>query len=204
MAGVDPKILSNSLSRARDLITDPNFNKLVEHNARNNSSDFYGENYSSSKLHNEDYNIPLASKKNTPININNIPQSNFTNSKLPKEILDELRSNPLEYQESQSSIIDNLIDPIAVSNKPLRSNRQVNEISKPSSSGIGIDYTIIKAIIDESVRRNLDEYMQKTLNESKNDMKLLRLSKGNKIQVVDSKGNLYEGVLSLKKNLNNK
>ena len=202
MAGVNPKILSNSLSRARDLITDPNFNKLVERNARNNSSDFYGENYNSSELYNENYNIPLASKKNTPINISNMPQSNFTNSKLPKEILDELRNNPLEYQESQSSIIDNLIDPIAISNKPLRSNRQVNEISKPSSSGI--DYTIIKAIIDESVRRNLDEYMQKTLNESKNDMKLLRLSKGNKIQVVDSKGNLYEGVLSLKKNLNNK
>ena len=57
----------------------------------------------------------------------------------------------------------------------------------------GIDYSIIKAIVNECLK----EYSKQQLNEGV--VSGLRFAKGNKIQFLDSKGNLYEGVLTLKR-----
>lgn len=59
-----------------------------------------------------------------------------------------------------------------------------------------IDYNYIKYIIAEAVKEN----MKQMLNESATPtLTGLRMAGGNKIQFFDSKGNLYEGELKLKK-----
>lgn len=67
--------------------------------------------------------------------------------------------------------------------------------------GGGIDYSLIKSIIDESVRRNIDEIKNSLLNESVSmpAFRGMKIGDGNRIQFLDSKGNLYEGVLKLKR-----
>lgn len=63
----------------------------------------------------------------------------------------------------------------------------------------GIDYTIIKAIVEECIKRNMEEIKQSILSES--TLKRVKLAEGNKIQLVDNKGNLYESTLEFKKNI---
>jgi hypothetical protein len=65
----------------------------------------------------------------------------------------------------------------------------------------GIDYSLIKSLIDESVARNLKEILGNgMLNESAAPrMMAMAIKSGNKFQFLDSKGNIYEGVLKLKK-----
>lgn len=63
----------------------------------------------------------------------------------------------------------------------------------------GVDYTIIKAIVEECIKRNIEEIKASILQES--SLKRVRLGEGNKIQLVDNKGNLYESTLEYKKNI---
>lgn len=60
----------------------------------------------------------------------------------------------------------------------------------------GIDYSYLKNIVNECIRENLD-IIKQSLNE--NTIRGMRMGTGNKIQFLDNKGNLYEGVLTLKK-----
>ena len=76
----------------------------------------------------------------------------------------------------------------------IKPNKVVTEMASAVS---GIDYSLIKTIIDESIRRNLDDIKKEMLNEN-NSVRGVRIAKGNKIQMMDAKGNIYEGVLKLK------
>lgn len=195
MAGVNPKLLANSLNRARDLINDSNFNQIVEKNSK--KVEFNDAPY----IMDSDN---ITNIRKTGYNENNLTEENFKTSKLPKEILDEIQKNPLNINNGMS-FIDELIEPLE-SRKVSQRNTTTNNNSVPMNNNIapGIDYTIIKAIVDESVKRNLSELFNNVINESKdnNYLQLLRIGKGNKIQVLDNKGNLYESVLTLKKNIN--
>ena len=61
----------------------------------------------------------------------------------------------------------------------------------------GIDYGMIKALVSEAIRENLNEIKQSLLSEG--SLRGINMPGGNKIQFLDSKGNLYEGQLNLKK-----
>lgn len=63
----------------------------------------------------------------------------------------------------------------------------------------GVDYTIIKAIVEECIKRNMEEIKKSILSES--TLRRVKLGEGNKIQLVDNKGNLYESTLEFKKNI---
>ena len=76
----------------------------------------------------------------------------------------------------------------------IKPNKVAAEIANANNS---IDYSLIKTIIDESIRRNLDDIKKEMLNEN-NSVRGVRIAKGNKIQMMDAKGNIYEGVLKLK------
>lgn len=104
---------------------------------------------------------------------------------------------------SNNSILNDMIPSQTSAPKP-----QINEVRKEqprySSQTIpqgtnGVDYTIIKAIVEECVKRNMEEIKQSILTESA--LKMVKLANGNKIQLVDNKGNLYESTLTFKKNI---
>lgn len=96
-------------------------------------------------------------------------------SKMINETPSLLYSPALDSEFKQSSII----------NENLNTNNN------------GIDYSLIKTIVNESIRENLKEIRKGILAEG-TTLKGIKIAKGNKIQLVDSKGNLYEGVLKLK------
>ena len=93
-----------------------------------------------------------------------------------------------------------------VPQQPSAPKQPVNEIRyeqprynpQPTNNN-GIDYTIIKAIVEECIKRNMEEIKQNILSES--TLKTVKLANGNKIQLVDNKGNLYESTLTFKKNI---
>lgn len=61
----------------------------------------------------------------------------------------------------------------------------------------GIDYNMIKYIVNEAVKENIEAMKKSLLNE--NALRGISMPGGGKIQFLDTKGNLYEGQLSLKK-----
>lgn len=73
---------------------------------------------------------------------------------------------------------------------------------QPQQNG-AIDYNYLKYIIKECVTEVLTQN-KKILSESSGNVKAMKVGSGNKIQFLDTKGNLYEGVLSLKKKAENK
>ncbi len=61
----------------------------------------------------------------------------------------------------------------------------------------GVDYNMIKYIVSEAVKENIETIKKSLLNE--NALRGISMPGGGKIQFLDTKGNLYEGQLSLKK-----
>ena len=62
----------------------------------------------------------------------------------------------------------------------------------------GIDYGMIKYMINEAIKENMEAIKQSILNESAS-LRGVSMPGGNKIQFLDNKGNLYEGQLVMKK-----
>ena len=73
---------------------------------------------------------------------------------------------------------------------------QPTYVQVPQQTG-NIDYNMIKYLVSEAVKESLGEIKQSMLNES--TLRGINMPGGNKIQFLDSKGNLYEGQLVLKK-----
>lgn len=67
---------------------------------------------------------------------------------------------------------------------------------QPQQTG-GIDYNMIKYLVSEAIKENMAAIKQGMLNEGA--VAGIRMPGGNKIQFLDSKGNVYEGQLVLKK-----
>jgi len=74
--------------------------------------------------------------------------------------------------------------------------QQVYQPQFQAQSG-GIDYNMIKYLVSEAIKENIAAIKQGMLNEGA--VAGIRMPGGNKIQFLDSKGNVYEGQLVLKK-----
>jgi hypothetical protein len=118
-----------------------------------------------------------------------------------------LENKPVQRQKTGNPVMDSFVDkpPMTGVNNPYQLNetfvqtpvRQTSQapISQPTNTQI--DYNYIKYMIEEAVKNALSQNM---LNEStKNNFVGMKMCEGNKIQFMDSKGNIYEGVLKLKR-----
>lgn len=173
--------LENVLSKAQELMLNEEFNQKVEGIAAN-----YGG--GSNRANTQDLSsFEQMAFGSSYSNDNTNQQYNNTN-RLPQSIRESFeKTPPLTGQDvSQMGLIE----------KKLSLRNQNNNVYQAPQSSLnnGIDYSLIKTIIDESISRNLS---QNKLNE--NVIRGMKISNGNKIQVIDSKGNLYEGILKLKK-----
>lgn len=112
-----------------------------------------------------------------------------------------LSGTPSIMTESSGSVLDG----VNLTSSPRRQEPVVEQRYTPTpqpqipAGTPGVDYTIIKAIVEECIKRNIEEIKASILQES--SLKRVRLSEGNKIQLVDNKGNLYESTLEYKKNI---
>ena len=126
---------------------------------------------------------------------------NLQNSKLPQFIKESMATQHIDMTNTGGlSVLDSM--GIKPEKKPI--NRQVvNEnVTNPSIMQVsnGIDYTIIKAIVNECLKEYFDN--KQTLNESAS-LQTIGLQNGN-ISLVDNKGNIYKAKLEKIGNKNDK
>lgn len=118
-------------------------------------------------------------------------------SKLPQAIRESFaKQPPMTGDNIDNTPLGMITKNLALENREMNTNG-TQQAPMQTRNGDGIDYSLIKSIIDESVRRNISEIKESILSE--NTIKGVKISKGNKIQLLDMSGNLYEGVLTLKR-----
>lgn len=119
-------------------------------------------------------------------------------SKLPGFLQESAKRTPIGAGLEESYMASGL---------PMPSKPQVQSpIQMPSQNiqtapvGGSVDYNYIKYLMESVIRENTGK-----INESAvPSFRGMRITEGNKFQFIDSKGNVYEGVLTLKKRANTK
>lgn len=125
------------------------------------------------------------------------------NTKVPANIRESMLSQPIDVSALGSVSV---LDSIGLNPNKMKKQKQapkvVNEQSmrqQPIAQTPSVDYTIIKAIVNECLK----EYFEKRpLNESAN-LKTIGLSNGT-ISLVDNKGNIFKAKLEKIGNKNDK
>lgn len=183
--------LSKHISRAQELMLDDNFNMMVESSARS----YRGGDSGGNDLKMFEQAAFGSSSNNTPrkqyqkVMVEDTPATNYGN--LPECLRDTFKSTPPMSGGESVSVIDNM--DIKSLNESVQMQRQSVQPQIPQGY---VDYSIIKMIVKECI-----EEAMKTNTQS---LKGIRLTEGNKIQLLDTKGNLYEGTVELKKKLSKK
>lgn len=110
--------------------------------------------------------------------------SNIENSKLPPHIKESLK------QKIEVSGNVSVLDELGVKPQQKRQIREQKILTHTPQVTSSVDYTIIKAIVNECLKEFFDK---QTLNESAS-LKTIGLQNGN-ISLVDNKGNIYKAKL---------
>lgn len=128
-------------------------------------------------------------------------------SKLPKEILESMTSNPIGQQNLNytPSILDEMKGAKELQQQVKR--QAIREQAMPQSQNAsGVDYSLIKTIVEESVKKYASSLKKSMLTEGKdnglNNVAAMKI--GKTFSFIDSKGNLYEAQLKFIKNVNQK
>lgn len=120
-------------------------------------------------------------------------QRNPRNSKLPAAIVESFEKVP--FQGDAFDVTGGALSGLMLEQTPQPQRMQSQQPVQQQNYG-GINTDLLKYIVNEAVK----EALKGTLNESVgNTMKGFRIAQGNIVQFIDSKGNLYEGKLTLKK-----
>jgi hypothetical protein len=190
------------MANAQKLMLDEGFNQRVESKA----ASFAGRANVSGGISNAELanyeqmafgHTQLTESK--PIQMIQAPQSKSMDdkryAKLPQAIRESFtKQPPMSGDGIDNTPLGRATDRLTVNEQAYR--QPVQQQMRQTVTG-GVDYSLIKSIIDESIRRNMEEIKKSMLNES--TVRGVRITKGNKIQLLDTVGNLYEGVLALKK-----
>lgn len=197
---MNQKQFTNALAKAQSLMLDEGFNARVEASARSyRGGGNSGGNLSSSELamfERQAFGSSSVDKKPiTLIESSDNQQPNF--DKLPDAIRESFMKLPPQTGEENDNTT------LGVATRALKRNVMTEQTTPqpmymPSQGGI--DYSLIKMIVNECVKNSLAEMKSSLLTESAAPtMRGFQIKDGNKIQFLDTKGNLYEGVLRLKK-----
>lgn len=136
--------------------------------------------------------ITMIKPTNNPTDLNDKRYS-----KLPQAIRESFtKQPPMTGDNIDNTTLGMVTKNLALENREMNTNG-MQQVPRQTHDNGGIDYSLIKSIIDESVRRHIGEIKESILRE--NTIKGVKISKGNKIQLLDMSGNLYEGVLTLKR-----
>lgn len=152
-----------------------------------------------------DYDDEYITESYNDRNVNDIMYTNedIQKSKLPDFIKQSFTEQRIDMTGTGGlSILDGL--PIEKINKPTRRQQRPQTITEqvsPQSNVVtpGIDYSIIKAIVNECLKEHFEK---QTLVES-TSLKTIALKEGT-ISLVDNKGNIYKAKLEKIGNKNDK
>lgn len=132
-------------------------------------------------------------------------QMSGINTKLPKNILESMLNNPINVTPSSAgfgSVLEGIdTDELERSTPAPRQRRKLNEAAPVQqvsmSQPAGIDSNYLKFLVKEAVKECMEEMKTEVLNES--TLRGLKIGGGNKIMLIDQKGNLFEAQMTLKK-----
>lgn len=194
---MDKNIVARSLKRAQALINDGQFNQLVEAKSKGVSDDTQYKPSAPRQIKGD----PLAYSQN-------ITEESAA-AKLPKSIRESMLNNPIDVSKlgSGASVLDGIegmedLEYEERTTPAIMPQRRINESqvqASPTTVAIPatIDYEYIKYIVNESIKANIQEIGKQLIAE--NTMVGLKVKPNGTIAFVDTKGNVYEGKLTLKK-----
>lgn len=162
--------------------------------------------------------------ENTSQPVQNVPQvQNYSvprnASSMPREILESFQTNPIDTNvpgmNPNSSILDQLgitgeniqSQPTSVPKRQIVRESVVPQQTLPQGNA-SVDYSLIKDIIENAVKKYVGAYTKKILSENKQLLetsnKLSALQIGDKFSFVTENGDLYRAKLEFVKNIKNK
>lgn len=133
-------------------------------------------------------------------------------SKLPKEIVESIRKNPIDVNNNSSNdAIDELAKRVTSkmglsenNHNPKFSEFMASKNTNNPQGAPQVDYSLIKLIVNDAIKESLSEIKKSVIKENVDSPSVKCLKLGNSIQFLDSDGNLYEAKLVFKKNIKKK
>ena len=146
------------------------------------------------------------------------PQRNMTevprnvNSNIPRAIVESFSKNPIDTSMigsiggSSNSVLDTIgIQEQASTVQPQNTSSTIQEQHTVQTQVQGIDYPMIRTIVEDIVRKYTSSLSKKMLSESKGSVnELTTMTLGKSFKFLDRQGNIYEATLKKIGNINNK
>ena len=146
------------------------------------------------------------------------PQRNMTevprnvNSNIPRAIVESFSKNPIDTSMissiggSSNSVLDTIgIQEQARTVQPQNTSSTIQEQHTVQTQVQGIDYPMIRTIVEDIVRKYKSSLSKKMLSESKGSVnELTTMTLGKSFKFLDRQGNIYEATLKKIGNINNK
>ena len=146
------------------------------------------------------------------------PQRNMTevprnvNSNIPRAIVESFSKNPIDTSMissiggSSNSVLDTIgIQEQARTVQPQNTSSTIQEQHTVQTQVQGIDYPMIRTIVEDIVRKYTSSLSKKMLSESKGGVnELTTMTLGKSFKFLDRQGNIYEATLKKIGNINNK
>ena len=146
------------------------------------------------------------------------PQRNMTevprnvNSNIPRAIVESFSKNPIDMSMigsicgSSNSVLDTIgIQEQARTVQPQNTSSTIQEQHTVQTQVQGIDYPMIRTIVEDIVRKYTSSLSKKMLSESKGSVnELTTMTLGKSFKFLDRQGNIYEATLKKIGNINNK
>lgn len=139
-----------------------------------------------------------------------ITQQNIVKSKLPREILESFQNKQINVNNIHGSFEGSILDEI---NKKTQGQflKEEKSITQPITEikqtiPSNVDYSMIKMIVEDCVKKYTNALKKSIINESKNiqqdEIQAVKL--GDKFSFITKNGDLYEAKLTFIKNINKK
>ena len=146
------------------------------------------------------------------------PQRNMTevprnvNSNIPRAIVESFSKNPIDTSMigsiggSSNSVLDTIgIQEQARTVQPQNTSSTIQEQHTVQTQVQGIDYPMIRTIVEDIVRKYTSSLSKKMLSESKGSVnELTTMTLGKSFKFLDRQGNIYKATLKKIGNINNK
>ena len=146
------------------------------------------------------------------------PQRNMTevprnvNSNIPRAIVESFSKNPIDTSMissiggSSNSVLDTIgIQEQARTVQPQNTSSTIQEQHTVQTQVQGIDYPMIRTIVEDIVRKYTSSLSKKMLSESKGSVnELTTMTLGKSFKFLERQGNIYEATLKKIGNINNK
>ena len=196
--------LANSFARAKeltDMVSTPEFDKyakdLIDGGYSEDDSSFIGESFQNQSSYNAQRDLN---------SIRNRKEVDYTKSKLPKKILDEIRENPLDglsADPTMDAFTRQLSEKIGSPDRNKKTFSEYrNNTNETASNASKNDYEIIKMIVEGIVKKYVEPLSKQPLNENTSKNTLNTVMIGKKFKFIDGSGNIFEADLKYKGNIN--